>query len=44
MKYQEVMNDTKWDEIRLAIYDYSNNRQWRTKDIENGFICPWDGE
>jgi hypothetical protein len=44
IKYQQVMNDTKWEEIRLAMYDYPNNRQWRTKDIESGYICPWDGE
>jgi hypothetical protein len=43
-QFYPVMNDTKWEEIRLAMYDYPNNRQWRTKDIENGYICPWDGE
>lgn len=44
MKYQEVMNDTKWDEIRLAMFEFPNNRQWRTKDIETDYLCPWDGE
>jgi Family of unknown function (DUF6678) len=43
-QYQQVMNDTKWEEIRLLMYDYPNNNQWRTKDIETGFICNWDGE
>jgi hypothetical protein len=43
-QYYPVMNDTKWEEIRLAMYDYPNNRQWRTKDIEKGYIFPWDGE
>lgn len=44
IQYQQVMNDTKWEEIRLAMYDYPTNPQWRTKDIESGYICPWDGE
>jgi hypothetical protein len=43
-QYYPVMNDTKWEEIRLTMYDYPSNRQWRTKDIEKGYICPWDGE
>lgn len=43
-QYYPVMNDTKWEEIRLAMNDYPNNRQWRTKDLEKGYICPWDGE
>lgn len=24
--------------------DYPSNQQWRTKDIETGYICPWDGD
>lgn len=43
-QYQQVMNDTKWEEIRLAMYDYPNNHQWRTKDMETGYTCPWEGE
>lgn len=43
-QYQQVMNDIKWEEIRLAMYDYPNNHQWRTKDIETGYTCPWEGE
>lgn len=44
-QYQQVMNDTKWEEIRLSMYDYPNsNNQWRTKDIETRFISTWDGE
>jgi hypothetical protein len=35
-QYHQLMNDTKWKEIRLAMNDYPNNRQWRTKDNENG--------
>jgi hypothetical protein len=39
-----LMNDTKWDEIRLAMYDYDGLIHWRTKDLENGFIARWDAE
>ncbi|MDN7240963.1 hypothetical protein QWY14_04135 [Planococcus sp. N028] len=42
--YQQVMNDTKWKELRAAMYNYPDNLQWRTKDIETGYICPWDGD
>jgi len=39
------MNDTKWDELRLAMYGLSQPKpKWRTKDLETGFISPWDGE
>jgi hypothetical protein len=38
------MNNTKWEEIRLAMYEYPNNRKWRVKDIETGEISSWDGE
>lgn len=43
-QYQQVMNDTKWEEIRLAMFNCPINHQWRTKDIETGYICPWDEE
>jgi hypothetical protein len=43
-QYQQLMNDTKWEEIRLAMYYYPNNKLWRTKDIETGFVCTWDGD
>ncbi|MFF2879487.1 DUF6678 family protein [Gottfriedia sp. NPDC057991] len=43
-QYQQVMNDKKWEEIRLSMCDYPNNNQWRTKDIETRFISTWDGE
>ncbi len=38
------MNDTKWDELRLAMYGLGDmHPTWRTKDL-SGYICPWDGE
>ena len=42
------MNNTKWNEIFRAFY-YDNECQrgalvrWRTKDIESGYLSPWDG-
>jgi hypothetical protein len=40
-----LMNDTKWDELRLAMYGLAElSPQWRTKDRETGYVCPWDSE
>nr|CAP48563.1 putative integron gene cassette protein [uncultured bacterium] len=39
-----LMNDTKWDELRIAMYEYPQTLMWRTKDIENGYISEWDAE
>lgn len=38
------MNNTKWEEIRLAMYNYPSVVMWRTKDVETGYISNWDGE
>ena len=39
------MNDTKWEEIRLAMYGLGElHPKWRTRDRETGFVSPWDGE
>lgn len=40
-----LMNNTKWDELRLAMYSLGQvHPKWRTKDIEAGYISEWDGE
>jgi hypothetical protein len=40
-----VMNDTKWDELRLAMYELgASSPQWRTKTLGSGYVSPWDGE
>jgi len=40
-----LMNDSKWDELRLAMYTLGTLRpRWRTLDVENGYLSPWDGE
>jgi len=40
-----VMNNTKWDELRLAMHSLGDLRpRWRTKDLETGFIPEWDGD
>lgn len=45
MNLARLMNDTKWDEIRLGMCELGElSPKWRTKDAENGYICPWDRE
>lgn len=40
-----VMNDTKWDELRLSMYGLGAlTPQWRTKDRESGYLSGWDRE
>src|SRR5262245_41405448 len=39
------MNNTKWEEIRLAMYGLGKlHPKWRTRDRETGFVSPWDQE
>jgi hypothetical protein len=38
------MNNTKWEEIRLAMCEYPKTVMWRIKNINNAFISAWDGE
>ena len=43
MNLVPLMNNTKWDEVRLAMYALGDDSPyWRTRDVENGYICPWD--
>lgn len=40
-----VMNDTKWDELRIAMVTLGDRSpRWRTRDVESGYICPWEGK
>lgn len=40
-----VMNNTKWEEVRLAMYSLGDvHPTWRTRDIETGYVSEWDGE
>lgn len=41
-KYNGLMNNTKWKEIRDAMYDCPYVTKWRIKNLENGYICDWD--
>ena len=35
------MNNTKWEELRAAMYGLDGLRpRWRTKDLESGYVCP----
>ena len=39
------MNDTKWDEVRLAMYGLGpHSPKWRTRDRVSGYESDWDGE
>ncbi len=38
------MNNTKWEELRLAMYNLGELRpMWRVKDL-SGHLSEWDGE
>lgn len=39
-----VMNNTKWDELRLAMFELEPKPAWRTKCWENGYVTSWDRE
>ena len=42
---QELMNDTKWDEMRQAMHNLGDLcPKWRTRDVETGYVCPWDSD
>jgi|GEM_PF-6852862 len=39
------MDDTKWDEVRLAMYGLGpRSPRWRTRDRVSGYVSDWDGE
>ena len=39
-----LLNNTKWDEIRLAMHEFEFPPRWRTRDVETGFVSEWDRE
>ena len=45
MQRTGVMNDTKWKEIRAAMYALGDLAPaWRTRDLETGHVSTWDRE
>lgn len=44
MDMHPVMNDTKWDEVRLAMYDLEQVSRWRTRDRHSGYVSDWDAD
>lgn len=45
MKLISVMNNTKWEELRFAMYELGPlTPKWRTRCIENGYVTSWDRE
>jgi hypothetical protein len=40
-----LMNNTKWEEVRLAMYGLGALAPaWRICNVETGYISPWDRE
>jgi hypothetical protein len=44
-----LMSNTKWDELRLAMYRLGQTQgklapRWRTLCVESGYLSPWDRE
>ncbi len=39
-----VMNNTKWDKVRLAMAALDPSPSYRTRCIDNGYISNWDYE
>ena len=40
-----LMNDTKWDELRQAMYGLKElTPRWRTRDVKTGHLSEWDRE
>jgi hypothetical protein len=38
------MNNTKWDELRVAMHNLGSLRPlWRSKDL-SGYVSSWDGD
>jgi hypothetical protein len=43
--YAALMNDTKWNELRLAMYELgAHSPKWRRRDLEYSYLSTWDGE
>ncbi len=41
---QPLMNNTKWNELRLGMHELESSPKWRTCDVETGYISNWDGD
>lgn len=39
-----VMNNTKWEELRLAMLEFEDSPRWRTRDVQTGYESHWDRE
>lgn len=40
-----LMNDTKWDEVRLGMHALGALRpSWRTRALHAGYLSAWDGD
>lgn len=40
-----VMNNTKWEELRLVMYSLgASHPEWRIRIVNSGHVSEWDGE
>ena len=39
-----LINDTKWDEVRLAMHALNPSPRWRTKNLQTEYVSNWDRE
>lgn len=44
MNLHPVMNDTKWNEVRLAMHALGAVARWRTRDRHSGYVSHWDAD
>ena len=45
MTSSRLLNNTKWDELRRAMYGLGEfSPRWRARDIENEHVSEWDGD
>lgn len=44
MQLVPLLNDTKWEEIRVAMLELIPMPKWRTRDLESGHESGWDRE
>ncbi|EQB89994.1 hypothetical protein J2Z44_004023 [Clostridium punense] len=43
-EYNGLMNNTKWQEIRISMDNYPGTVLWRIKNIDNGLLSNWNSE
>lgn len=39
-----AMNDTQWEELRMAMLALADSPRWRNRIVDTGYESAWDGE